>query len=88
MEVAAAAVGWKLDTTGVSIKNLEEGSDGRVAAVTLEDGSTLEADVVKGPSGYIPHVKAWSAVVGRLASAPYDGHVEAVRLFKSIISET
>ncbi|CAN1254057.1 Monodehydroascorbate reductase, chloroplastic/mitochondrial [Linum perenne] len=80
MEVAAAAVGWKLDTTivfpedhllqrlftpslaqkyeqfyqengvkfmkGASIKNLEAGSDGRVAAVMLEDGSTLEADVV------------------------------------------
>ncbi|XP_058223953.1 monodehydroascorbate reductase, chloroplastic/mitochondrial isoform X1 [Rhododendron vialii] len=80
MEVAAAAVGWKLDTTvifpeehllqrlftpslaqkyeelykengvnflkGVSIKNLEAGSDGRVAAVKLEDGSTIEADTI------------------------------------------
>ncbi|KAI8546288.1 hypothetical protein RHMOL_Rhmol07G0105500 [Rhododendron molle] len=80
MEVAAATVGWKLDTTvifpeehllqrlftpslaqkyeelykengvnflkGVSIKNLEAGSDGRVAAVKLEDGSTIEADTI------------------------------------------
>ncbi|GMY30407.1 monodehydroascorbate reductase, chloroplastic/mitochondrial [Fagus crenata] len=80
MEIAAAAVGWKLDTTiifpenhllqrlftpslarryeelyqengvkflkGVSIKNLETGSGGSVAAVKLEDGSTIEADTV------------------------------------------
>uniref|UniRef100_A0A2N9IMY9 monodehydroascorbate reductase (NADH) n=1 Tax=Fagus sylvatica TaxID=28930 RepID=A0A2N9IMY9_FAGSY len=80
MEIAAAAVGWKLDTTiifpenhllqrlftpslarryeelyqgngvkflkGVSIKNLEAGSGGSVAAVKLEDGSTIEADTV------------------------------------------
>ncbi|KAL0297591.1 UNVERIFIED_CONTAM: Monodehydroascorbate reductase, chloroplastic/mitochondrial [Sesamum radiatum] len=82
MEVAAAAVGWKLDTTiifpedhlmtrlftpslaqkyeqlyqdygvkfvkGASIKNLEAGSDGRVAGVKLENGSTIEADTVDG----------------------------------------
>ncbi|KAJ6426547.1 hypothetical protein OIU84_022193 [Salix udensis] len=80
MEVAAAAVGWKLDTTiifpenhllqrlftpslaqkyeefyqengvkfikGASIKNLEAGSDGRVASIKLENGSTIEADTV------------------------------------------
>ncbi|KAJ4712011.1 Monodehydroascorbate reductase [Melia azedarach] len=80
MEVAAAAVGWKLDTTiifpedhllqrlftpslarryeelyqengvkflkGASIKNLEAGSDGRVTAVKLGDGSIIEADTV------------------------------------------
>ena len=28
------------------IKNLEAGSDGRVAAVKLENGSTIEADAV------------------------------------------
>ncbi|KAK4400890.1 Monodehydroascorbate reductase, chloroplastic/mitochondrial, partial [Sesamum angolense] len=77
MEVAAAAVGWKLDTTiifpedhlmtrlftpslaqkyeqlyqdyGVKfVKNLEAGSDGRVAGVKLENGSTIEADTVDG----------------------------------------
>ncbi|KAK4559305.1 hypothetical protein RGQ29_008503 [Quercus rubra] len=80
MEIAAAAVGWKLDTTiifpekhllprlftpslskryeelyqengvkflkGASIKNLEAGSGGRIAAVKLEDGSAIEADTV------------------------------------------
>lgn len=29
---------------GASIKNLEPGSDGHVAAIKLEDGSTIEAD--------------------------------------------
>lgn len=51
---------------GSSIKNLEAGSDGRVAGVKLGDGSTIEADTViricllllvfkkkkKYPSGY------------------------------------
>lgn len=80
MEVAAAAVAWKLDTTiifpenhlmqrlftpslaqkyeelyqengvkfikGASIKNLEASSDGHVAAIKLENGSTIEADTV------------------------------------------
>ncbi|XP_075642888.1 monodehydroascorbate reductase, chloroplastic/mitochondrial [Castanea sativa] len=80
MEIAAAAIGWKLDTTiifpekhllprlftpslskryeelyqengvkflkGASIKNLEAGSGGHIAAVKLEDGSAIEADTV------------------------------------------
>lgn len=80
MEVAAAAVAWKLDTTiifpenhlmqrlftpslaqkyeelykengvkflkGASIKTLEAGANGHVAALKLEDGSTIEADTV------------------------------------------
>ncbi|KAL4603755.1 hypothetical protein ACB092_10G146200 [Castanea dentata] len=80
MEIVAAAVGWKLDTTiifpekhllprlftpslskryeelyqengvkflkGASIKNLEAGSGGHIAAVKLEDGSAIEADTV------------------------------------------
>ncbi|KAG6791670.1 hypothetical protein POTOM_000800 [Populus tomentosa] len=39
MEVAAAAVAWKLDTTGASIKNLEASSDGHVAAVIIGIGA-------------------------------------------------
>ncbi|XP_057967041.1 monodehydroascorbate reductase, chloroplastic/mitochondrial [Malania oleifera] len=80
MEAAAAAVGWKLDTTvilqedhllqrlftpsiaqkyeelyqnngvkflkGVSLKNIEAGSDGHAAGVKLENGSTIEADTI------------------------------------------
>lgn len=36
-------------------------------------------------SGYLPHVKAWSAVVSGLASSGDDGPTEALRLFKAVI---
>ncbi|KAF5460630.1 hypothetical protein F2P56_020487 [Juglans regia] len=96
MEVAAAAVGWNLDTTiifpeshllqrlftpslarryeelyqeygvkflkGVSIKNLEAGPDGRVAAVKLGDGSTIEADTVIIGIGAKPVVSPFESV--------------------------
>lgn len=96
MEVAAAAVGWKLDTTvifpenqllqrlftpslaqkyeelyqengvkfikGASIKNLEVGSDGNVAAVKLENGSTIEADTVVIGIGAKPAVGPFEKV--------------------------
>ncbi|KAK9197777.1 hypothetical protein WN944_012960 [Citrus x changshan-huyou] len=96
MEVAAAAVGWKLDTTiifpenhllqrlftpslaqryeqlyqqngvkfvkGASIKNLEAGSDGRVAAVKLEDGSTIDADTIVIGIGAKPTVSPFERV--------------------------
>ncbi|XP_062146362.1 monodehydroascorbate reductase, chloroplastic/mitochondrial [Alnus glutinosa] len=96
MEVAAAAVGWKLDTTvifpenhllqrlftpslsrryeelyqengvkflkGASIKNLEAGTDGRVAAVKLEDGSNIEADTVIIGIGAKPAVSPFERV--------------------------
>lgn len=35
-------------------------------------------------SGYLPHVKAWSAVVSRLAASGDDGPAEAIKLFSSI----
>lgn len=35
-------------------------------------------------SGYLPHVKAWSAVVSRLAASGDDGPVEAIKLFKTV----
>lgn len=96
MEVAAAAAGWKLDTTvifpedhllprlftpslaqryedlfqkngvkfakGALIKTLEAGSDGRVAAVRLEDGSTIEADTVVVGIGAKPAVGPFEMV--------------------------
>lgn len=96
MEVAAAAVGWKLDTTiifpenhllqrlftpslaqryeqlyqqngvkfvkGASIKNLEAGSDGCVAAVKLEDGSTIDADTIVIGIGAKPTVSPFERV--------------------------
>ncbi|KAL5749955.1 hypothetical protein ACOSP7_024558 [Xanthoceras sorbifolium] len=96
MEVAAAAVGWNLDTTiifpenhllqrlftpslarryeelyqengvkfskGVSIKNLEASSDGRVTGVKLEDGSTIDADTVIIGIGAKPAVSSFERV--------------------------
>ncbi|KAL0447883.1 UNVERIFIED_CONTAM: Monodehydroascorbate reductase, chloroplastic/mitochondrial [Sesamum latifolium] len=96
MEVAAAAVGWKLDTTiifpedhlmtrlftpslaqkyeqlyqdygvkfvkGASIKNLEAGSDGRVAGVKLGNGSIIEADTVVVGIGAKPAVGPFERV--------------------------
>ncbi|KAL7183089.1 hypothetical protein ACSBR1_041715 [Camellia fascicularis] len=96
MEIAAAAVGWKLDTTiifpgnhllqrlftpslaqkyeelyqqngvkflkGVSIKNLEVGSDGRVAAVKLENGTTIEADTIVIGIGAKPAVSPFETL--------------------------
>ncbi|KAK7358577.1 hypothetical protein VNO77_00511 [Canavalia gladiata] len=96
MEVAAAAVGWKLDTTiifpedhllqrlftpslarryeelyqkngvkilkGASIKDLEAGSNGHVAAVKLGDGSIVEADTVIIGIGARPAVSPFERV--------------------------
>ncbi|KAM3396731.1 monodehydroascorbate reductase, chloroplastic/mitochondrial [Capsicum galapagoense] len=96
MEVAAAAVAWKLDTTiifpeehllsrlftpslaqkyeqlyqdngvkfvkGAKIKHLESGSDGRVAAVKLEDGSSIETDTVVIGIGAKPAVSPFDMV--------------------------
>ncbi|KAK2984577.1 hypothetical protein RJ640_018955 [Escallonia rubra] len=96
MEVAAAAVGWKLDTTiifpedqllqrlftpslaqkyeelyqengvkfmkGASIKHLEAGSDGHVAAVKLENGSAIEADTIVIGIGAKPAVSSFERV--------------------------
>lgn len=36
-------------------------------------------------SGYLPHVKAWSAVVSRLAASSDDGPVESVKLFDAVV---
>lgn len=36
-------------------------------------------------SNYLPHVKAWSAVVSRLAGSPDDGPIEAIKLFNLVV---
>lgn len=96
MEVAAAAIGWNLDTTiifpedhlmsrlftpslarkyeelyaesgvkflkGARIDKLIAGSDGRVTAVTLENGSEVEADTVIVGIGAKPVVSPFEAL--------------------------
>ncbi|KAI4310346.1 hypothetical protein MLD38_035330 [Melastoma candidum] len=110
MEVAAAAVGWNLDTTivfpenhlmqrlftpslaskyeqfyqdrgvkfvkGLSIKNLEAGSDGRVSAVKLEDGSLLEADTVVVGIGAKPAISPFEMLETnpKVGGIQVDGH--------------
>ncbi|KAF9595459.1 hypothetical protein IFM89_000377 [Coptis chinensis] len=53
-----------------------------------KSGSVLYASsIIKSMlrSGYLPHVKAWSAVVSRLAASADDGPVDALKLFSSVI---
>lgn len=38
-------------------------------------------------SGYLPHVKAWSAATSRLAAGGDDGPAEAVKLFETVIRQ-
>ncbi|XP_061351345.1 pentatricopeptide repeat-containing protein At3g09650, chloroplastic [Gastrolobium bilobum] len=60
---------------------------GLLAVAAAKAGHTLyAASVVKSMlrSGYLPHVKAWSAVVSRLASSGDDGPAEALKIFKAV----
>ncbi|KAK7267608.1 hypothetical protein RIF29_20286 [Crotalaria pallida] len=71
------------------LHRLDANSLGLLAVSAAKSGHVLYAtSVVKSMlrSGYLPHVKAWSAVVSRLATSPdsYDGSAEALKLFKSV----
>ncbi|MED6157208.1 hypothetical protein PIB30_021201 [Stylosanthes scabra] len=60
---------------------------GLLAVAASNAGHTLySASVLKSMlrSGYLPNVKAWSAVVSRLASSADNGPAEALRLFKAV----
>lgn len=60
---------------------------GLLAVAATKAGYTSYAtSIVKSMlrSGYLPHVKAWSAVVSDLASSGDDGPVEALRLFQAV----
>ncbi|XP_008783677.1 pentatricopeptide repeat-containing protein At3g09650, chloroplastic [Phoenix dactylifera] len=70
------------------LHRLDANSLGLLAAAAARSGATLYAvSVVRTMlrSGYLPHVKAWSAVVSRLAAAPDDGPAEALRLFDAVL---
>ncbi|XP_059640428.1 monodehydroascorbate reductase, chloroplastic/mitochondrial isoform X2 [Cornus florida] len=49
---------------GISIKNLEAGSDGRVAAVKLENGSKIEADTIIIGIGARPAISPFNKRLG------------------------
>ena len=69
------------------LHRLDANSLGLLAVAAAKAGHTLYAtSIVKSMlrSGYLPHVKAWSAVVSRLAASGDDGPTEALKLFNSV----
>ncbi|KAI3748384.1 hypothetical protein L6452_11417 [Arctium lappa] len=69
------------------LHRLDANSLGLLAVAAAKSGDTLYANsIVKSMlrSGYLPHVKAWSAVVSRLAASGDDGPKEAIKLFRSV----
>ncbi|XP_071734764.1 pentatricopeptide repeat-containing protein At3g09650, chloroplastic-like [Rutidosis leptorrhynchoides] len=69
------------------LHRLDSNSLGLLAVAAAKSGDTLYANsILKSMlrSGYLPHVKAWSAVVSRLASSGDDGPKEAVKLFSQV----
>ncbi|RWR81786.1 pentatricopeptide repeat-containing protein, chloroplastic-like protein [Cinnamomum micranthum f. kanehirae] len=70
------------------LHRLDANSLGLLAVSSSKSGATpYAASIVKSMlrSGYLPHVKAWSAVVSRLAASSDDGPAEAIRLFDSVL---
>ncbi|KAG8376517.1 hypothetical protein BUALT_Bualt09G0071600 [Buddleja alternifolia] len=70
------------------LHRLDANSLGLLAVAAAKGGHTLYAtSIVKSmlKSGYLPHVKAWSAVISRLAASGDDGPLEAIKLFNSVI---
>ncbi|XP_057983977.1 pentatricopeptide repeat-containing protein At3g09650, chloroplastic [Malania oleifera] len=70
------------------LHRLDANSLGLLAVAATKAGLTLYAtSLIKSMlrSGYLPHVKAWSAVVSRLAASGDDGPALALRLFNSIV---
>ncbi|XP_057779001.1 pentatricopeptide repeat-containing protein At3g09650, chloroplastic [Salvia miltiorrhiza] len=70
------------------LHRLDANSLGLLAVAAAKGGHTLYASsIIKSmlKSGYLPHVKAWSAVVSRLAASGDDGPADAIKLFNSVI---
>ncbi|KAK6942866.1 Pentatricopeptide repeat [Dillenia turbinata] len=70
------------------LHRLDANSLGLLAVSSAKAGNTFYASsIVKSMlrSGYIPHVKAWSAVVSHLTASGDDGPAEALKLFNSVV---
>lgn len=70
------------------LHRLDSNSLGLLAVSACKAGQVLYAgSIIKSmiKSGYLPHVKAWSAVVSRLAASGDDGPYEALKLFGSVV---
>ncbi|OVA18174.1 Pentatricopeptide repeat [Macleaya cordata] len=69
------------------LHRLDANSLGLLAVAAAKAGHILYAtSIIKSMlhSGYLPHVKAWSAVTSRLAGSADDGPLEALKLFNSV----
>ncbi|KAI5325454.1 hypothetical protein PRUPE_6G241600 [Prunus persica] len=69
------------------LRHLDANSLGLLAVAAAKAGQTrYAASIVKSMlrSGFLPHVKAWSAVVSRLAATGDDGPADALKLFHSV----
>ncbi|KAI3885726.1 hypothetical protein MKX03_027916 [Papaver bracteatum] len=69
------------------LHRLDANALGLLAVAAAKAGQTLYAtSIIKSMlhSGYLPHVKAWSAVTSRLAASADDGPSEALKLFTSV----
>ncbi|EPS62297.1 hypothetical protein M569_12494, partial [Genlisea aurea] len=69
------------------LHRLDANSLGILAVAAAKAGHVLYAvSIVKSmlKAGYLPHVKAWSAVASHLASSGDDGPVQAIKLFNSV----
>ncbi|XP_074275450.1 pentatricopeptide repeat-containing protein At3g09650, chloroplastic [Silene latifolia] len=70
------------------LHRLDSNSLGLLVVSAVKFGHTLYAiSIIKSmlKSNYLPHVKAWSAVVSKLAASPDDGPINAIKLFNSVI---
>ncbi|CAF2102451.1 hypothetical protein BRARA_E03075 [Brassica rapa] len=69
------------------LHRLDANSLGLLAMAAAKSGQTLYAvSVIKSMlrSGYLPHVKAWTAAVASLSAAGDDGPEESIKLFTAI----
>lgn len=69
------------------LHRLDANSLGLLAVAASKGGHTLYAtSIIKSmiKSGYLPHVKAWSAVISKLGASGDDGPMDAIKLFNSI----
>ncbi|KAJ0263677.1 Pentatricopeptide repeat-containing protein [Hirschfeldia incana] len=69
------------------LHRLDANSLGLLAMAAAKSGQTLYAvSVIKSMlrSGYLPHVKAWTAAVASLSAAGDDGPEESIKLFRAV----
>ncbi|OIT35985.1 PREDICTED: pentatricopeptide repeat-containing protein At3g09650, chloroplastic [Nicotiana attenuata] len=69
------------------LHRLDANSLGLLASAAAKGGHVLYASsIIKSmlKSGYLPHVKAWSSVISKLASLGDDSPMEAIKIFSAV----